>query len=112
MYELFAKYDITHVIITLYIFFQFLSDQTAEVEHDLYDQFLQNHIYIRPSVGFYGKELGWFRICFSQPKDIIKVGKKLVKEKWTMSSLMAHIDAPLRNEYRGQLITLFINAYV
>ncbi|XP_072047561.1 1-aminocyclopropane-1-carboxylate synthase-like protein 1 [Amphiura filiformis] len=57
---------------------KYLSTTTAEAEHELYEKFKQNKIYVRPSVGFCGTEVGWFRIVFSRERDVVRVGMERI----------------------------------
>ncbi|XP_006825761.1 1-aminocyclopropane-1-carboxylate synthase-like protein 1 [Saccoglossus kowalevskii] len=52
-------------------FRQFINPSTFEGEFNLYNEFLDNKVYLLPGEGLFCCEPGWFRIIFSVSKDEI-----------------------------------------
>ncbi|XP_072047562.1 1-aminocyclopropane-1-carboxylate synthase-like protein 1 [Amphiura filiformis] len=49
---------------------KYLTSTTGEAEQELSEKLEQNKMFIAPSAGFFGTEVGWFRIVFSREREM------------------------------------------
>ncbi|XP_038065085.1 1-aminocyclopropane-1-carboxylate synthase-like protein 1 isoform X2 [Patiria miniata] len=75
-------------------FKKFMPSLTKEDEMALFYRFINDGVYIAPSLAFFADERGWFRIIFSRPFDEVKIAmgrlakscKALLEENKKLSS--------------------------
>ncbi|XP_031575333.1 probable inactive 1-aminocyclopropane-1-carboxylate synthase-like protein 2 [Actinia tenebrosa] len=83
--EFLQKADIPHLECKAGFFLwadfrKFLKSQTFEDEWELFEYFMDNKLYISPSVAFTCNEPGWFRIIFAEDPKILQIAmERLLK---------------------------------
>ena len=72
----------------------FLSARDADGEMELYERLLyQYHVHISPGSGFKSSNIGYFRLCFSQPLDVLLEGmQRLIDGLHDQEAMLAKRD--------------------
>ena len=79
---------------------EYLSSKDAKGEMALYESLLNEHrVHISPGSGFKSSHLGYFRLCFSQPIDVLLEGmRRLISGLQVIGGLQANAAMPANTD--------------